>query len=291
MGSSITPPYAGLVSGFGSISIPNAAAHNYTNTIPNVALKPETTVSYNLGLDNRFRDGAVLSLDAYSLTVHDVFLSNSQVFGTAANPPPGFGGITTFSDTLFINSNQINGPIQRSYGLEAQYSHIPAFGLGYYLSATLQRAFYDQLPLSIYFANNTPSFGNFNVSGAQIFGYPFAKGYGQLIWQGVRGTAFELGADWEGQDNSTLGAPYVLWDAAARIPVHPKVNLQISVQNLFNLDRGTLLGRNLSGQGNIEPTLYLPPGSTTLLPSGSATSLQALPPRTFRFTLNFDTGS
>jgi outer membrane receptor protein involved in Fe transport len=290
-GSSITQPYAGLVSGFGSISIPNAAAHNYTNTIPNFALKPETTVSYDLGLDNRFHDGSVFSLDLYDLTVHDVFLSNSTVFGTAANPPPGFGSITTFSDTLFINSNQINGPIQRSYGLEAQLSHIPAFGLGYYASLTLQRAFYDQLPLSIYLANNTNTFGNFNVSGAQIFGYPFAKGYGQLIWQGQRGTAFEFGADWEGQDNSTLGPPYVIFDASARIPVHPKVNLQISVQNLFNLDRGTLLGRNLSGQGNIEPTVYLPTGTKTLLPSGSATSLQALPPRTFRFTLNFATGS
>ena len=289
-GSSITPPYAGLVSGFGSISIPNAAAHNYTNTIPNFALKPETTVSYNVGLDKRFVDGTVLSVDAYNLTVHDVFLSNSTVFGTAANPPAGFGSLTTFSDTLFVNSNQINGPIQRSFGIEAQLSRIRPVGLGYYLSATLQRAYYDQLPLSIYLANNTPSFGNFNVNQAQIFGYPFAKGYGQLIYAGARGTILEFGADWEGQNNSTLGGPYVIFDASARFPVHPKAYFQVAVQNLFNLDRGTLLGRNLSGQGNIEPTAYLPTGTTTLLPSGSATSLQALPPRTFRFTLNVQTG-
>jgi outer membrane receptor protein involved in Fe transport len=289
-GSSITQPYAGLVSGFGSISIPNAAQHNYTNTIPNFNLKPETTVSYDLGLDNRFKDGSVFSMDLYDLTVHDVFLSNSQVFGTAANPPPGFGGITTFSDTLFINSNQINGPLQRMYGLELQLSRIPPQGFGYYLSATLQRSYYDQLPLSIYFANNTPSFGNFNVSGSQIFGTPFAKGYAQALWQGPRGLAFEIGADWEGQDNSALGPPYVIFDASARIPIHPKVTFQIAVQNLFNLDRSTLLGRNLSGQGNIEPTAYLPTGTTTLLPSGSATSLQALPPRTVRLSLNFVTG-
>jgi len=288
MGSSITPPYAGLVSGFGSISIPNAAAHNYTNTIPNFALSPETTVSYNLGLDNRFRDGTVFSLDLYDLTVHNVFLSNSTVFGTAANPPPGLGGLTTFVDTLFLNTNQINGPIQRSYGIEAQVSHIPALGFGYYASATLQRAFYDQLPLSIYFANTTPSFGNFNVSGAQIFGYPFAKGYGQLIWQGPRGAAFEIGADWEGQDNSTLGPSYMIVDASARLPLHPKVALQVAVQNLLNLDRGTRLGRNLSGQGNIEPTAYLSGGQ--LLRSGSATSVQAVPPLTVRITLNFATG-
>ena len=287
-GSSITPPYAGLISGFGSISIPNAAAHNYTNTIPNFALKPETTVSYNLGLDNRFRDGTVFSMDLYNLTVHDVFLSNSTVFGTAASPPPGFGSITTFSDTLFINSNQINGPLQRSYGLEAQLSHIPPQGFGYYLSATLQRAFYDQLPMSIYLANTTPTSGNFNISGAQIFGYPFAKGYAQLIWQGPRGAAFELGADWEGQNNSSLGTSYTIVDASARIPLHPKVALQIAVQNLLNLDRGTNLGRNLSGQGNIEPTVYLSGGQ--LLRSGTGTSVQAPSPLTVRITLNFATG-
>ncbi|MDQ6925933.1 MAG: TonB-dependent receptor, partial [Candidatus Eremiobacteraeota bacterium] len=219
---------------------------------------------------------------------HDVFLSNSTVFGTAANPPPGFGGITTFNDTLFLNTNQINGPIQRSYGLEAQLSHIPPLGFGYYLSATMQRAFYDQLPQSIYFANTNATSGNFNISGAQIFGYPFAKGYGQLIWQGPRGAAFELGADWEGQNNSSLGTSYTIVDASARIPLHPKVALQVAVQNLLNLDRGTKLGRNLSGQGNIEPTVYLSGGK--LLPSGTPTSLQAPPPLTVRMTLNFNVG-
>ena len=88
-GSSITQPYAGLVSGFGSISIPNAAAHNYTNTIPNFSLQPETTVSYNLGLDNRFRDGSVFSMDLYDLTVHNVFLSNSTILPVGRQPAAG----------------------------------------------------------------------------------------------------------------------------------------------------------------------------------------------------------
>jgi hypothetical protein len=109
-----------------------------------------------------------------------------------------------------------------------------------------------------------------------------------LIWQGPRGAAFEIGADWEGQNNSTLGTSYTIVDASAKIPLHPKVALQVSVQNLLSLDRGTRLGRNLSGQGNIEPTVYLSGGQ--LLRSGAATSLQALPPLTARITLNFATG-
>jgi len=53
-GSSITQPFPALVSGFGSITIPNAAnGGNYTNSIPNFALKPATSIAYDAGLDQR----------------------------------------------------------------------------------------------------------------------------------------------------------------------------------------------------------------------------------------------
>ena len=277
-GSSITQPYPSLVSGFGSISIPNAAAHNYTVSIPNFNLKPETTVAYDLGFDNRLPGGSVFSVDAYDFTVHDVFLAN-----TTQIPP--VAGVPTFPDTLYLQSQQFNGPLQRSYGLELQWSSLPAVGWGYYLSATANRTFYDQLPLSIYASNTTPGNGNFNVNGAQIFGNPFFKSYMQVLYQQGPKFLFEFGADWEGQNNSTLGPPYVIYDSALQFPVSHGLKLQISAQNLFNLNTGTALGRNLSGQGFFEPTVYLSNG--VLLPSGSSTSVQALPPRTFRFTLNY----
>ncbi|MFN2459179.1 MAG: TonB-dependent receptor domain-containing protein [Candidatus Velthaea sp.] len=277
-GSSITPPFPTLVSGFGSISIPNAAAHNYTVTIPNFNLKPETTVSYDVGSDFRFADGAVFSVDAYHLTVHDVFLST-----TTAIPP--VTGVTTFPDTLFLQSAQINGPIARAYGLEFTVSKTPPIGLGYYLSATLSRTFNDQLPLSLYTANTTATNGNFLLNGAQIVGNPYLKAYGQLLFGGAKGAQFEFGADYEGNYNSTLGPPYVLYDAAARIPLgQNRVHLQVSIQNLTNYNTGTALGRNLSSQGIIQPTAFLSNGQLQI--GGSPTSLQALPPRTARITLN-----
>jgi outer membrane receptor protein involved in Fe transport len=288
-GSSITQPWPGIVSGFGSITLPNAAnGGNYTNTIPNFSLKPETTVAYDLGFDQRLHDGGILSFDLYDITVHDVFLSNTTNLGTIANTcGPGNGGV--FPNALCLQSNNINGPLQRTYGAELAITKNPINGWGYYFSATLARTYYDQLPLSIYFSNTTPGNGNFNVSGAQMFGFPFFKSYGQLLWADPHGTVFELGADYQGPDNSTFGPPYVLWDASARIPVAPRLKLQISAQNLFNLNTGTLLGRSLSNQGNIEPTLYLPAGTTTLLRSGGTTNLNALPPRTIRMSLNFAT--
>jgi outer membrane receptor protein involved in Fe transport len=281
-GSSITPPFAGLVSGFGSISIPNAAAHNYTNTIPNFNLKPESTVAYDFGLDTRFRDGSVFSMDLYNIAVHNVFLSNSTVI-------PPIAGIPTFPDTLFVITNQVNGPLQQSYGVELQLSKNPTLGWGYYLSTTFSRTYYPQLPSSIYLSNSF-NFGNFNVPGAQIFGNPFGKGYAQLLYAGAHGSLFEFGMDWEGQDNSTLGPGYTIFEASMRAPIAPKAFVQLSVQNLFNYSTGTGLGRNLASQGNFEPTAYYNTTTNQILPAaGSATSVQALPPRNIRLSLNFHT--
>jgi len=292
-GSSITQPYPGLVSGFGSISIPNAAQNNYTNSIPNFNIKPETTVVYDAGFDQRLHDGGVLSLDAYDLTVHDVFLTNTTNIGSI----PGIcgpGQNPAFPTALCLQTNSINGPIQRGYGLELSVTKVPVVGLGYYLSSTLQRSYLDQLPLSIYFSNTTPTNGNFNISGEQLYGNPFFKAYGQLLWADRRGTLFELGADYEGSNNYTFGPPYTIWDAGARIPVARHARVQISVQNLFNLNSGTLLGRALQAQGNVQPTVYLDPTTHTLRPGNGFTysgngsvEIQALPPRNVRLTLDF----
>ncbi|MDP9104588.1 MAG: TonB-dependent receptor [Candidatus Eremiobacteraeota bacterium] len=284
-GSSITQPWPGIVSGFGSITLPNAAnGGNYTNSIPNFSLKPETTVSYDLGFDQRIHDGAVVSFDLYDITIHDVFISNTTNLGTFANTcGPGNGG--PFPNSLCLQTNQINGPIQRGYGAELSITKNPVNGWGYYVSSTLSRTYLDQLPLSIYFANTTPGNGNFNVNGAQLFGNPFFKTYAQLLYSNSRGAAYEIGADYQGPDNSTFGQPYILWDAAAKIPLHKNVALQISAQNLFNYVPGTALGRSLQLQGNIQPQLYLSNG--VLLPTGGTSNINALPPRTFRFSLDF----
>jgi outer membrane receptor protein involved in Fe transport len=296
-GSSITQPYPALVSGFGSITIPNAAQNNYVNSIPNFALKPETTVAYDVGFDQRLHDGGILSVDYYNLTVHDVFLTNTTNLGTIVGicgPQPAGAPPLAFPTSLCLQTNSINGPIQRGFGLEVAATKNPVNGWGYYLSGTLQRSYLDQLPNSIYFSNTSATNGNFNVSGAQLFGFPFFKAYGQVLYSDLRGNTFALGADWEGSNNSTFGPPYVLWDATARVPLSPKhLNMQISVQNLFNLNPGTALGRSLSNQGNIEPTVWLnaagqlQPGDSSVYNRNGTTNLNALPPRTVRILFGY----
>jgi outer membrane receptor protein involved in Fe transport len=297
-GSSITQPYPALVSGFGSITIPNAAQPNYINSIPNPALKPETTVAYDIGFDQRLRDGGVLAMDLYDITVHDVFLLNNTNLGSiggVCGPQPAGSPPIAFANSLCLQQNQINGPIQRSYGLELSLSKNPINGWGYYLSTTLSRTYLDQLPLSLYSSNISPTNANFNVSGAQLFGYPYLKAYGQLLYNDLRGNTFSVGADFQGANNFTFGPPVTVWDAAARIPIGQKrLRLQISAQNLFNVNTGTALGRSLSNQGNIEPTVYLDPVTNTLKPGDSSvynrtgtTNINAITPRTIRMSLDF----
>jgi outer membrane receptor protein involved in Fe transport len=287
-GSSITQPYPALVSGFGAVTIPNAAnGGNYTNSIPNFSLQPETTVSYDLGLDQRLSDGGVLSVDAYDFTVHNVFLSNNTTLPAIPNTCGTIGGVPQnagFPNSLCLQTNTINGPIQRSYGLEIQANKTPASGWGYFLGASLQRTYLDQLPSSIYIANTSNGNVNFNINGEQLFGHPFFKSYGQLLFGTARGDVFELGADYEGANNFTFGPPYTIWDASARIRVHPHVRLLVSAQNLFNLNTGTYLGRSLTNQGFFQAGLYQVNGQ--LLYSQGLTNLNALPPRNIRVLLD-----
>jgi outer membrane receptor protein involved in Fe transport len=290
-GSSITQPWPALVSGFGSVSIPNAAQSNYVNTIPNFALKPETTVVYDAGLDWRLPDGAVVSLGLYDQTIHDVFLSNTSNIGSI----PGLcgpGQNSAFPNALCLQTNQVNGPIQRGYGAEFSVTKNPVNGWGYYLSSTLSRTYLDQLPLSIYASNTSANNANFNVSGAQLFGYPFLKAYGQLMYSDLRQNVFEIGSEYMGPNNFTFGQPYVIWDAGARTAIVPKrLRVGVSVQNLLNLNTGTLLSRSLQNQGQIEPTVWLTP-TGQLLPGSygingnGTTNINALPPRNVRLTLD-----
>lgn len=280
-GSSITQPYPALVSGFGAISLPNAAAHNYTNTVPNFNLKPETTVAYDAGLDFKLGDGTVFSLDGFHNTTHNVFISNNTTLAPVA-------GIQTFPDTQFLLINTVNGPLQRQMGVEASLNNTPRVGLGWYVSATMQRSFYDQLPSSLYLANTTLTTGNFNITGAQIFGFPFFKSYAQTFYNGRNGEQYEFGMDWEGQDNSTLGPPYLVFDGSFKYPIwHNKVFAQLSFQNMFYTSTNTGLGRNLASQGFLEPTAVLNPATGGIILSSAATSIQALPPPTIRLSFSY----
>lgn len=292
-GSSITQPYPALVSGFGSVTIPNVAnGGNYTDSIPNFDLKPETTVVYDAGFDARTHDGGTVSMDIYDQTVHNVFLSNTSNIGSIAGTC-GPGQNLAFPNAQCLQTNYVNGSLQRGYGVEVQATKIPVRGFGYYLSGTLSRTYLDQLPLSIYFSNTSPTKGNFNIDGEQLFGFPFFKAYASFLYADVRGDLYEFGADHEGPNNFTFYMPYTIYDAGVRIPIVPRLRLGISAQNLFDLNTGTALGRALSNQGYAQPTVWktptgqIKPGNSFTYTGTGYSQINALPPQNFRVTFDY----
>jgi outer membrane receptor protein involved in Fe transport len=289
-GTAITPPYGSQISGFGSVTIPNAANNQtYQLVFPNSSLKPEVSVAYDGGLDWRTLGGAVLSADLYQITTHNVFLTNLTPF----TPPAPF---TANAGTI---STTINGPLQKFYGAEVSLLSQPRVGFGYWLTGTLQRVFYDQLPSTIYTTTctvvagactNVPNSTNGNITGAQLVGYPYFKSYDSVFYNGPHGEQYWFGMDWEGANNFTYGPAYLTFDMSLKYPIggSGKFFAQLTAQNLFYTNTNTLLGRTLQSQGFSNATAYINPVTGQVFTNSSQTNpLQALPTPTFRFSLGY----
>lgn len=282
-GSGVTLPYASVISGLGSISLPNGANNNqYTISLPNAALRNETTIAYDIGFDQRMPSSGILSVDAYDNTVHNFFANV-----TTAIPMPG--GAVSGANGYFLSQN-INAPIGRYYGLEASLIKSPLAGFGYILTGSLERAYLDQLPASIYVSG-----ANTLVNGKQLDGsvnsqasIPYAKGYGEINYRNLGGARVSFGATYEGANNSYYSPAVVLMNGSVAAPVAHGVFAQISVQNLANVNQGTALGRAIFNQGEGSLTQQLNPQGQIVGGATRTKSLQFVTPNTLRFSLAHD---
>ncbi len=284
-GSSITMPYASVISGIDRIDLPNGAnSQTYTLTQANADLLPETQVSYDLGGDIRLHDGGLFSADVYDITIFNAFAANTvplsgAALTTAQTVAPGAAG------GYFINRT-INVGELRAYGLELSVAKNPLLGFGYRLTASLQRAFFDKIPQSVYLAGQSSL-----VAGKQLDGLngsisvPYAKAYGELRFAFPNDGLMTFGADYEGNNNSTYGPPVTLFNTTLRFPIVKGVPLQIAVDNLFNLNTGTGLGRALQNQGSQTVRFGCNAAGTVCSNSGSGKSLQFVYARNVRIQL------
>jgi outer membrane receptor protein involved in Fe transport len=286
VGSSITMPYASVISGIDRIDLPNGAnSQTYTLTQANPTLLPETQMSYDLGGDLRLHDGGLISADVYDITIYNAFAANTvpltgSALATAQATAPGAAG-------GYFNNKTINVGQLRAYGVELAISRNPLLGWGYRLTGSLQRAYFDKIPQSVYLAGQTSL-----VAGKQLDGLngsisvPFAKSYGELRYAFPNDGLITLGADYEGNNNSTYGPPYTLWNTTVKFPLAKGVPLQIAVDNLFNLNTGSALGRALLNQGSQSVRYGCNATGTVCSYSGSAKSLQFVYPRNVRVQLS-----
>ena len=254
-GSSITTPWAALVSGFAKI-FPNTTPTSDSETLPNPTLQPETTVAYDLGLDHRFRDGSVFSADYFNNTIHNVFVS----FGSSGPPLPNRPGITSL-----ITNETVNGPLERDYGLEFTAQKAPVRGVGFYATGTLQRAYFDGFSDSFYqnlAAQSAPGKNPFIslVNGKQLDGtsgfqgqIPFFKAKAELNYRAPTNGYYALGTNLLGSNNPYgLNKGFNTWYANATWDLNKDLAFSIAGENLTNFNSGSQTG-NVVNLGGISP--------------------------------------
>lgn len=244
-GTSSTFPYVGQLSGLAAYAQPATTLGIYslggTLTEKNPNLDPEQSIAYGLGVDKRFHDGSILSLDLQDSVIHNVFEPLTQSV-------PLNGGL----EGIFL---PINAARLRTEIATLEYRHTPLVGLGYSLAAAGERSIVQGLPASLYTAGS-PSFP---VNNVQICGngvaapgiptcIPYLKGYGQVSYTWRDGTYTALGVDYEGKNNAYFQPPLALVDFTLRRPIRKNLEFQVGVQNLLNTNNyGTYLATSAAG--------------------------------------------
>ena len=282
-GSSLSIPYAGLVSGFTTYA---QGSTSTTITQPDPTLKPEELVTLDLGSDYRTPDGTVLSGDIYNTVVHNPWLNprieicNSQPSCAIALP----GLEQTSSGYTAIT---VNGAQQYAQGIDFSITHEPTVGLGYRINSSLERLYY--LDTSPAFLATPQVFFNGNQfvsTGSGNTSVPYVKGYGEIQYAGPNKSLIRFGADYEGNNNEYNAPAFWIFDAGLRVNTgFHDVLAGVSVENLFNQNFNALLGRGVEYAGLEPVTGTAAPGGYTYGQGTYNTALVSPGPITFRFTL------
>jgi len=265
-GSSISIPYASLVSGLVSQT---TATNGYAFTVPDPTIKPEEVVAEDLGADYRIKNGTVFSVDVFSDFVHNTWLQTQ----TAIPPPAGYATNVSYYDEI-----NLNGSGRWSRGFDFTVNDLPALGFGYSVTGTFNRLNYVNLPTSFLML------GTYTADGEQDYGYPYTKGYTNLQYALPHDSLVRFGVDYEGYNNSYNAPAYVLLDAGIRLGVGHGWALQGNVENLNNLTYGSLNAHAVYNQGNVPVMQTLHANGTFTYSNGPGRGLSAPNPRTIRIT-------
>jgi hypothetical protein len=283
VGSSMSIPYAQLVSGFATYQ---QGSTSITQQTPNPNLLPEEIVTMDLGSDLRLPDGTVLSGDIYNTVIHNPWINphvqvcNSQP--TCATAFPGLEQTSLGYTSLFVNGAQ-----QYAQGIDFSITNEPKVGFGYKVNSAFERLYYLGTPAAYLATPQTYFNGNQFVStGSTTTAVPYAKAYGEIQYAGPDQSLFRLGADFEGKNNEYNAPPFYIFDAGIQLNTgFHGVLFGAAAENLFNTNWNANLGRGVEYAG-LEPiTATAAPGGYTYSVGTYNSSLVAPAPFTVRVTL------
>lgn len=293
-GSSIAPPFLGLLNQITSTPSYDAGSGVAIEQQSNGNLRPETAFGYDVGADIRLKDGVTIaSGDVYLTDLYNRFFGQTVSTGNVCGPNfPCTGGAPP--GTPIVNQTNTNISNARFEGIELSLHRTPAVGFGYTLSGALQRGYYYNLPayfycsipgpgctqdqnLNIIAGENTNGVG-VGVGGLSYNGnmrIPYSQGYAEINYQFRDGVYASFGETYYGNNNSLNEPAFGIANATLRVPLTNRLDFQISGDNIFNAWPGYL---PIYGGGVAIP---LADGTS------AATSGNVLGPATWRFLLNF----
>lgn len=282
-GSSLSIPYASLISGFttyqqGSTSI--------TETTPNPNLLPEELVTLDLGSSYRTPDGTVLSGDIYNTVIHNPWINPKvQICNSNITCAAVFPGLEP--TTLGYTSLTVNGAQQYAQGIQFTIANLPRIGFGYSVASAFERLYYLDTNPAYLVAPQVFFNGNQFVStGSGSTSVPYAKAYASVQVATANQGLFRLGADYEGNNNEYNAPAFVLFDAEARVNLGwQNVLFGVSVENLLNTTFNSQLGRGIEYAGLEPVTAVAAPGGYTYGTGTYNTALVSPLPMTIRFSL------
>jgi outer membrane receptor protein involved in Fe transport len=179
-GSSIAPPYVGLLSKFTTSPTYSATSETATESYNNPNLVPETAFGYDLGADYQLKQSYFLKADLYQTNLFNQFITTTSFAGTC-------------TPVLYPNSNcpaagvplyqSINGNVNnaRYEGIELSIIHAVQNGFGWTVQGSTQRGYAYDLGSSFYcsFGNSTATPcipANYNQNLAVVAGQNFNGG-------------------------------------------------------------------------------------------------------------------
>ncbi|HKU68056.1 MAG TPA: TonB-dependent receptor [Candidatus Baltobacteraceae bacterium] len=264
LGSSIAPPFLGLLTQITSTPVFDATSGVAIESQSNGNLKPETGFGYDLGGDLRLRDQQTLvSGDVYLTNLYNRFFGQTVNTGLTCAQVACQG--STSSSVPVLNQTNTNISNARFEGVELSLQRDPAVGFGFDLSGALNRGYYYDLPPYFYcslgasqpggcvpanYDQNLNVIAGQNTNGIPVGFYgvsyngnmriPYSQGNAEISYRTANQIYASFGETYYGKNNSLNRPPFFIGYATLRVPVSKSLALQLSGDNIFNAYPGIL---------------------------------------------------